>query len=362
MKVFKLFSDCIPVKGIIRSIIYDLTRKKYYFIPNDLLLILEKFDGLKLDAIYKKYPKSDHSVIDEYFDFLNENQLIFHVDSSISNLFPPINLNWETPSYFTNCIINVESDSAFDYKCIIQSLDKVNCRAIMVFSFNKLDFNIYEKILESLEGSRVSSLEFVIAFDRKTYIKFLQKIEVLKRVKSIIFHGLRETEKNKFPSSRSRIFCISRKLKSVEDLNSISQEFFTVDRSLFIESIKYNTYYNKKLLIDKNGEIKKSYFDDKTYGNIHNCNLEKLASNENFTSLHKINKDLITVCKDCEFRRMCIDHRVPKQRVDNTWYFESDCDYNPYIAKWKHENGFKSLDDIGIKNNFKEFNINNLPF
>ena len=42
---FKLFANCIPVKGINRSTICDLQRGNYDFIPNDLYEILKFQEG-----------------------------------------------------------------------------------------------------------------------------------------------------------------------------------------------------------------------------------------------------------------------------------------------------------------------------
>lgn len=37
----QLYESCIPVKGYLRSIIYDLQRSHYFFVPNEMLLFLK---------------------------------------------------------------------------------------------------------------------------------------------------------------------------------------------------------------------------------------------------------------------------------------------------------------------------------
>ena len=49
--------------------------------------------------------------------------------------------------------------------------------------------------------------------------------------------------------------------------------------------------------------------------------------------------------------------RVPYQRPDREWYHKIECNYNPYIAKWKGEDGYRTLSDCGVISNENEFSI-----
>ena len=55
---------------------------------------------------------------------------------------------------------------------------------------------------------------------------------------------------------------------------------------------------------------------------------------------------------------MCFDNRIPIKRNEKEWFMESDCHYNPYIAKWKGEEGYKTLTECGIQSNKEGFKIN----
>lgn len=68
-------------------------------------------------------------------------------------------------------------------------------------------------------------------------------------------------------------------------------------------------------------------------------------------------KDQIEVCSDCEFRRICIDFRVPQKRADGSLWFRIECDYNPYIGKWKGEPGYLSLGECGLSATANGFSI-----
>jgi len=76
--------------------------------------------------------------------------------------------------------------------------------------------------------------------------------------------------------------------------------------------------------------------------------LKEYFNNPSKFKLWLIHKDLIDVCKDCEFRHMCVDSRLPIQRINGSWYHKTECNYNPYIGKWKGTNKYKTLEECGI--------------
>lgn len=74
---------------------------------------------------------------------------------------------------------------------------------------------------------------------------------------------------------------------------------------------------------------------------------EFIKESSNF-KLWLIHKDLIDICKDCEFRHMCVDVNIPTQRKDGSWYQKIECNYNPYIGKWKGETNYRTLEECGV--------------
>ena len=81
-KYFVLFANCMPVKGYKRSIVCDLLRNKYVFITNDLYKILKEYKNLSIGDIKKKYNNEYDNFIDEYFQYLLKNNLIFLCDKN----------------------------------------------------------------------------------------------------------------------------------------------------------------------------------------------------------------------------------------------------------------------------------------
>jgi SPASM domain peptide maturase of grasp-with-spasm system len=75
-----------------------------------------------------------------------------------------------------------------------------------------------------------------------------------------------------------------------------------------------------------------------SFGNIKDTTLEEALNHPDFKKYWNVTKDMIQVCKDCEFRHICTDCRAYTERT----YFERDidlskplkCGYNPYTNEW----------------------------
>jgi hypothetical protein len=66
----------------------------------------------------------------------------------------------------------------------------------------------------------------------------------------------------------------------------------------------------------------------------------------------------VEVCKDCEYRYCCVTNINRKWLVKRKTFINlEECNYNPYICKWKGENGYRNLAECGVISNEHEFSI-----
>ena len=127
----------------------------------------------------------------------------------------------------------------------------------------------------------------------------------------------------------------------------VQPEYFMLNLSFFTESQEYNTCLNRKLCIDNEGNIKNCPAMKQSFGNIKDITLQEAISQPGFTDLWFINKDQIDVCKDCEFRRMCMDCRCFIKDPGNIYSQPAKCTYNPYICKWEGEDHYVPVEKCG---------------
>ncbi|MDL2141418.1 grasp-with-spasm system SPASM domain peptide maturase [Flavobacterium tructae] len=336
-KRFKLFSDCIPVKGFSRSIIYDLTRKTYDFIPNGLFEILEQ-GIIDVEDYYKTLEKSVHSIFEDYIQFLLEKEYIFEIynDSEISD-YPNLELEFDYPSKISNAVIDF--DDSFDLLLeSVSRLEMMNCNFLSIRILSEISCGDLEKILDFFFESVIFSIDIVVNYNSNLSIDFIKTL-ILKssRINSIFVFGspIDQYDNSLLSNGMGDITYLKGTYQKDKILKIKGEQDFIVNIKLFTESMNFNNFYNKKVYISERGDVKNSPFTEEVIGNIFKDLLDDLLNKDSFTNLWKVKKDNIVVCKDCEFRYMCVDNRIPKVKSDSEWFFEDECNYNPYLHSWK---------------------------
>ncbi len=120
-EVFKLYANCMPVKGARRSIICDLQKQRLRFIPNNLFYILTELADHSVADIKQKFEGKTDQTIDDYFALLVKEDYGFWCDEPEN--FLPLDLTWDRPEAVTNSIIDIDSSSCHDYTEIFTQLD-----------------------------------------------------------------------------------------------------------------------------------------------------------------------------------------------------------------------------------------------
>jgi radical SAM protein with 4Fe4S-binding SPASM domain len=93
-------------------------------------------------------------------------------------------------------------------------------------------------------------------------------------------------------------------------------------------------------LFDKDGQLKNSLFGNQSFGHIDSIDVDVIVETEQFQEYWLVAKDKTAICKDCEFRFMCTDQRIPIKK-NGEWTHAVSCRYNPYSTKWAWEEGFE---------------------
>ena len=347
--IYNLYSNCIPVKGINRSLIYDLFFKKYTLIPNDLYDILKAKPSGKLMNLQKEISDINTPELEEYFNFLEQEKCIFYFD--FPDQFPEISLIFKSPSFISNAIIEISDIK--NNKEVLKMISELNIPGIALIIENDETKFKNKKNLKYLNKSSTQHIELIF----KNFIEIDEmifdqepRIHIIKIFKSTF-------EKTQMLSNEV--------LKKIEyktnHVNFDPKIKFNINLEFFIESQLHHTYFNRKLYIGKNGEIKNAPECKEIHGYIQDVKtikeLQEIISKSAFQKYWYVHKEITDICKNCEFRHMCIDNRIPIQRTENEWFHKEECNYNPYICKWKGESNYKTLTECGVISNENEFSI-----
>jgi SPASM domain peptide maturase of grasp-with-spasm system len=285
------------------------------------------------------------NMIEEYISFLKEKDAIFL--SNIQIPYRKIDLHFDYPAQISNTIHLFHT--SHDLKNIYCQLAGLNCEHIQLFFDEHIDFENIKEILKIFDDSKNQSIEIILLF-QSMYLEVKQwenLFEQFKRLQLVLIQDSPKTERIPMDILNVNFIFFTMDKLSYQDCGEIHPLRFQNNLTLLTESQKYNTCLNRKLCIDSEGNIKNCPSMQQKFGNIQTITLKEVIETSEFKNLWYINKEQIDVCKDCEFRHMCIDCRCFIKDPDNIYSQPAKCIYNPYICKWQGQEGYVPVEECG---------------
>jgi SPASM domain peptide maturase of grasp-with-spasm system len=335
----KLHSNCIPVKGAMRSVICDLQRNLYIPVPHSLIDLFDEDSLLNLELLETTLDTASLQIFSEYLHLLERQEFVFHCNKLEAKNFPTINTEWDFPSQATNCVIDINQGSEHDYTDLIQNeLDSVNCHYVQLRSFDAFSLSFWDDIIKIINGSPIRSVDFIImdvsaCFSHKEISEWVYSN---RKIRCVTLHSSSE---NKIVRQQnlgfSLVLSVKEKINSPISCGNIHPSYFSINVESFTESLAHNTCLNRKIAIDTEGNIKNCPSMAKSYGNIRDTKLIDVVNNADFQKVWHIKKDEITKCKDCEFRHICTDCRAYIENPEDQYSAPLKCGYNPYTCQWE---------------------------
>ncbi|GHV35271.1 hypothetical protein FACS1894178_4470 [Bacteroidia bacterium] len=343
-KYLIFFSQNEFTKGYTKTSIADIRRGRLLIANNDVYDFMKNNDRKEISDIYSDYECDCQDIVKSYIDYFLENDLAFIGSSEDIKLFKDFQIYWDTPSVISNLVIE-HSKNNFDNMDLI--LSKIKClqvHAIQYISFfDHLDYTQITQLSNLFfERENVSPISFIIKYNPELEYELLPT-----KIKQSCFFELfiHSAPKNTHP--KNYITYVEEQIISYSQCGNVSKGTFSINKEHFNESHIYNSCLNRKMAIDKNGNIKNCLSMDKIFGNIFEDDVKQIVNSLDFIHLWHITKDQIEVCKDCEFRYICTDCRCFIQNPNNIYSKPAKCGYNPYIAKWLHEDGYVPVEECG---------------
>lgn len=326
------YPNCIPVQGAKNIAFYDLEKQKLKrFYKPDLLL---SNDGVVPTAFDLQNIHENGLKLLEHHQLMMQKEDI-HLLRSIqpSNFY-----RWKTPSFITNAVIELSQENGLlitgKFENLLTCIEKLRCKHVLLKVTTRVDPTHLKHLIDLIHHSFIHSVQLVLPFQEELYTDdFGSFIMNQPKIKCLIVESA-PFKKN----LEDKIFFYEHQLKSSIDKKP---EQFITNLFLFSESQLHHTYFNRKLFVGANGEIKNAPECNETVGLIQNMEqpqqLIDLVKTSVFQKYWYVTKERCEVCKDCEFRHACIDNRVPHQRENGYWYHLEECNYDPYTGSWKSE-------------------------
>lgn len=325
----RLYPNCIAVMGFKNIVFQDIERQTYLqFSKSDLFdkenRVSEKFN---LKQVNKKG-----------LELLKSHQLLISLKDQATDvqLKEASFYKWKHPSAITNTIIELSASNElicpFALSKVIQHLDLLMCRHLLVHLKSFVSCSQLKVLMDVIHVSEIHSYQLVVPYEPEYDTDDLGAFIMQQpKLKYLLFETAPD-ERN----LENKIFFTRNKLKTS---NKKHPHQFNTNLFLFSEAHYHHTYFNRKLFIGEKGEIKNAPECEEIHGWIQTISepqqLKQLVATPAFQRLWFVNKERCEVCKDCEYRYMCVDNRVPYERENGYWYHEQACNYDPYEGKWQ---------------------------
>jgi SPASM domain peptide maturase of grasp-with-spasm system len=332
--VFKLYANCMPVKGARRSVICDLQKQRLRFIPNQLFYILTELADSSTVEIKKKFDGQREQLIDDYFALLVAEDYGFWCDEP--EKFPALDLTWERPETITNSIIDIDRFSQHDYSQIFTQLDELGCQAVQVRAYDALSMKELEEILQACHYRRLRHVDLIIKFQpeltREVLTEFCLRYQVITSIS--VYSSPQKSKHEVYPLPVFVRFYTHP--VTPDSCGEVSHGYFSLFLEHFTEAQQFNTCLNKKLSISSDGSIKSCPSMSQSFGNISDTSLKSVVNEPALIQIGSITKDQVKICRDCEFRYVCTDCRAYTCDSDDPYSKPAKCSYDPYTASWGH--------------------------
>jgi len=324
MKKVLLFPYCIPFIGYQNSIIVNFKNSSFYHIPISFF-----------NSCLGKDDFDDESIEFILLEKLGLLQNAFINESCISKL----NLKVIEKYHFE--VVTIEVNNNVFY--IIEHLSKYKIKTIEFYFLDIIDLDIEKLLLQTIE---IHSCSIVLILSNEKLIDYVNRYIHLKSISFVkIFNAIKIIDNPKFIINNC----------NYTDYNFWlpSNEKFLINFDFFKESIFYNTVFNKRIFIKNDGSLLNHVLSNNIILNLFEDSMifnKKILELFHEYAYWKVNKDNCNTCCDCEYRYICNDGRIPMDFENEKWILKGDCPYNPYIALWKGQEGWISVEQWRAEN------------
>lgn len=332
-KWFSLFASCIIVEGKASSLIYDVERMEFYDLSNDFVELLGMAEHQDLDAIKAQYGREQDELIDGFFGQFVEAEIGFFTTEP--ERFPKIDFTWESPCFITNAIIELDESSDFHVADVVNQLSDLGCRAVQLRFIHDAPEDELRDKLALFDGSRIQQIDVLMPYRERANQNLLYDLAGKHlRINRFLLYGAPKDEiiSHEDQALDKVIVCLSKDLKT-DASEVINPNRFTTNIEIFSEARSYNLALNRKVCINRSGDIKNYISHGKSFGNVKTHALRPVSTDEAFREKWYITNDEIEVCRDCQYRYACVNNS-DIEILDGKYYKTDRCAFHPETNTW----------------------------
>jgi len=329
--MYSLFSNCKLTKGYTNSTIVDLQRGVILIVPK---VVADEFDQNGTIDVDKK----DKEFV-RFIKYLVEQRVLYKIDEFIDSTYiSEIEMNLAWPDNRVANVIIEHDINLHQPSRIGHILSCVNCDYIELRILGHSTVELFESLLKAVEEKTVMMLNVVVTDGSSLTWKNLHEIKKQFR----FMHQLFVYSSKDSRADLEKSIYVSQRIYNINLCGVIDKDNFTINMYSYLENLNHNSCLNRKVTIDRNGDIKNCPAMSTVYGNIFVDDIENVLLNSNIKKYWSVAKDSIETCKYCEFRYVCTDCRAYVEKpITDLSSSELNlskplkCGYDPYKGTWE---------------------------
>lgn len=351
--MIRAFASILVDHGHLRSVVADLQREVYHLVPKEL--------GNYIEHLRTAGAITIDDVDPAFKDFLIERELVLTLDPSETQRFPALDLTWYSPSVISNCVVQIGRENPDFHVKVHDLIEKLGCTRLLFVTDEPVSLEVVQGLLSNYDHAITRSIDVMSRFAPVSLEAVKDLTDTYPRLRSwVMYDAPEDQEMCHGPAGFGSVMSFSGELDLFSDQSCVDPAYFKSNIALYTESQRHHSYFNAKLYIRTDGAILNAPNSLEVCGHLESLEtgtVREFARHPVLTKYWFVTKARTDVCKDCEFRNMCVDSRPPVARNPDEYFHAHECNYNPYICKWKGEDGYRTLAECGVVSNAEGFTI-----
>ena len=332
-----LFAPCVWVPGRARGVVCDLQRGRAINLPDAYSELMAHLVGRRGDTLAELLVELEEERRPAFLgllQFLMDQDLLF--STATPERFPPISLRFSHPSLISSAVLDVDNTSNHNLLSLVAELESIGCERLVVRLKMADPLTWLENLWPLLCAGRGMSVEVFMEPAQQTETEVLVSL-VRREPRLAVLHKMAaDVDEVVFraPSGFGSIVFHSAPL-DLSLCRPPHQDELQVGLELFCESQAYNTFTHRKICISARGTLHNTVGTSPSFGDLHHDSLRQVVAGSDFQAAWFLHKGRIEGCRDCEFRHLCVDPRLPDEVAPGKFVHTSPCFYDPERGRWR---------------------------
>jgi SPASM domain peptide maturase of grasp-with-spasm system len=333
MSYVHLLPSCIVTEGYRRALLHDTQNNRSRLLSRGLAAALQRFSGRQVVALLAHLQQSGMSQheADNMLDTLAaEGFLLF---SPVRIPFEPLHTAFHQPLAITNAIVDIALTNLHLLPQMLTCFRSIDCPHLQLRVYSNVfpDAELLRWLAAFAVTDTMHTVDLILPFfDDYQSLPGMLRPAVLT---SLVLYRAPYNDVQQL-SNRSQVIFLSQTLDFPHCCGIVDMAYFNFSLPHYMEARHYNSCLNRKISIDHNGHIKNCPSMQQHYGHVLDTDWAKVLETQAFRQPAYITKDLVAICRDCEFRYVCTDCRAYLEQPNDVYSKPLKCGYDPYTCTW----------------------------